>query len=146
MEKTLILKPRLSEKAYGLSQLRNTYVFDVPQGANKHSVARAVASQFGVTVTEVNIANIKGKAKRTVRKTGRAAIGRQNAIRKAYVTLKSGDSLPLFAAIEEQTAQADKTTEAVAKAQAKVDEKAEKKAAKEAEKLAKAAKKAEEKK
>lgn len=137
MEKTLILKPRLSEKAYGLSQQRNTYVFDVPQGANKHSVARAVAAQFNVTVTEVNIANIKGKAKRTVRKTGRAAMGRQNAIRKAYVTLKAGDSLPLFAAIEEETAQAEKTSEAVAKAQAKVDEKAEKKAAKEAEKQAK---------
>ena len=29
MDKTLVLKPRMSEKAYGLSQAHNTYVFDV---------------------------------------------------------------------------------------------------------------------
>lgn len=128
MSKETILKPRLSEKAYGLSQTNNTYVFDVPVDANKHTVARAVTAQFEVTVTSVNITNIKGKAKRTVRKSGRAAMGRQNGVRKAYVTLKTGDTLPLFAAIEQETAQAEKTSEAIAKAQAKVDKKAEKKA------------------
>jgi large subunit ribosomal protein L23 len=131
MDKTTVLKPRLSEKAYGLSQARNTYVFDVPHDANKHTVARAVATQFSVTVTDVNVANIKGKAKRTVRKNGRAAMGRQNAIRKAYVTLKAGDSLPLFAAVEEETAKADKTAEVISKAQAKIDKKADKKTDKE---------------
>lgn len=139
--KTVILKPRLSEKAYGLSQVRNTYVFDVPADANKHTVARAVAAQFSVTVENVNIANIQGKAKRTVRKSGRAAMGRQNDIRKAYVTLKKGDSLPLFTALEEEADKADKTTEAVAKAQAKVDKKSEKEAAKVAKKAAKEEKK-----
>lgn len=126
MSKSVILKPRMSEKAYGLSQVRNTYVFDVPSDANKHTVARAVASQFEVTVTNVNITNIKGKAKRTVRKSGRAAMGRQNDIRKAYVTLKDGDSLPLFAAIEEEAEKADKANEAIAKAQAKADKKTKK--------------------
>jgi len=130
MDKSVILKPRMSEKAYGLSQLHNTYVFDVPAGANKHTVARAVAAQFEVTVENVNITNIKGKAKRTVRKTGRAAMGRQSDIRKAYVTLKQGESLPLFAAIEEEAEKAEKTNEAIAKAQAKADAKADKKAKK----------------
>lgn len=131
MSKTTILKPRLSEKAYGLSQTSNTYVFDVPADANKHTVARAVAAQFEVTVVNVNVTNVKGKAKRTVRKSGRAAMGRQNDVRKAYVTLKQGDSLPLFAAIEKETEQAEKTSEAIAKAQAKADKKAEKQAEKE---------------
>ena len=131
MSKTTILKPRLSEKAYGLSQTNNTYVFDVPADANKHTVARAVTAQFEVTVVNVNVTNVKGKAKRTVRKSGRAAMGRQNDVRKAYVTLKQGDSLPLFAAIEKETEQAEKTSEAIAKAQAKADKKAEKQAEKE---------------
>ena len=101
MDKTLFLLPVLSEKAYALSQARNTYVFAIPKDANKHTVARAVAAQFEVTVTNVNVVNIAGKAKRTVRKSGRAVNGYQNDTRKAYVTLKDGDSLPIFAALEE---------------------------------------------
>jgi len=107
MTTQLTLKPRMSEKAYALSQTHNTYVFDVPGDANKHTVARAVAAQFDVTVTNVNIANVAGKAKRTVRKNGRAAQGRQNDTSKAYVTLKDGDTLPIFAALE-QEAESDK--------------------------------------
>jgi large subunit ribosomal protein L23 len=136
--KQLFLKPRMSEKAYGLSQLRNTYVFDVPGDANKHSVARAVAAQFEVEVVKVNIANIPGKAKRTIRKSGRSVNGRQSDVAKAYVTLKKGFSLPLFAALEQETEQAEK-------AQAQVDKVADKVAEKEAKKDAKADKKAEKK-
>jgi ribosomal protein L23 len=44
----------------------------------------------------------KGKAKRTVRKGGRPAQGRESDFKKAYVTLKEGDSIPLFAAGEEE--------------------------------------------
>lgn len=128
MSKSVVLKPRMSEKAYGLSQVRNTYVFDVPADANKHTVARAVTAQYEVTVVKVNVANIDGKAKRTVRKNGRASQGRQNDIRKAYVTLKAGDSLPIFAAMEQEAAQAEKTSDSIAKAQAKADKKADKKA------------------
>jgi large subunit ribosomal protein L23 len=130
MDKTVVLTPILSEKAYALSQTRNTYVFVVPHGTNKHTVARAVAAQFEVTVTGVNITNISGKVKRTVRKSGRAVMGRQSDIRKAYVTLKAGESLPVFAALEEQVQEAEKTEKAVAK----VTEKATKKADKEAKK------------
>lgn len=116
MDKALLLKPRMSEKAYGLSQTQNVYVFDVPKGTNKHSVARAVAAQFEVTVEKVNVANIKGKAKRTVRKGGRATPGRQSDMRKAYVTLKEGDSLPIFAAVEEAEEKREKTAELAEKA------------------------------
>lgn len=101
MSKTLVLKPRVSEKAYGLSQARNTYVFDVPKNANKQTIAQAVAVQFGVTVQTVNIVNLKGKAKRTVRKGGRPIAGRQKDTKKAYVLLAEGDSLPIYASQEE---------------------------------------------
>lgn len=126
--KALVLKPRVSEKAYGMSQLRNTYVFDVDHSANKHAVARAVSAQYEVTVTEVNIVNVKGKAKRTVRKGGRGTMGRQSDVKKAYVTLKDGDSLPIFAAIEEAEAQEAKTQEQLEAAAKKAAKKSDKQA------------------
>ena len=131
MDKSLALSPIMSEKAYGLSQVRNTYTFSVPQGANKHSVARAVSSQYEVEVASVNITNILGKAKRTVRKNGRVSKGRQNDVRKAYVTLKDGQSIPIFAALEEEAKQAEQNNEKLEKAAAKAAAKAEKAEAKE---------------
>jgi hypothetical protein len=50
--KNLALKPRVSEKAYGLSENSNVYVFDTEFNANKFDVAKAVASQYDVTVTK----------------------------------------------------------------------------------------------
>jgi large subunit ribosomal protein L23 len=118
-----ILKPRMSEKAYGVSQLRNTFVFDVEGDTNKHSVARAVAEQYSVTVTAVRVVNQKGKVKRTIRKGGRAVSGSTSDYKKAYVTLKAGDTLPIFAAIEEAEAKDAKVQENLEKAAAKQEAK-----------------------
>src|SRR4051794_35067698 len=107
MHEAIVLKPRVSEKAYGLSGKEtgsNVYVFDVDGGNNKHTVARAIEAQYGVVVTSVNITNLKGKSKRTVRKGGRPVAGRTSDVKKAYVTLKSGQSLPIFAAVEAEEA------------------------------------------
>lgn len=108
MSKIIALRPRLSEKAYALSQERNVYVFQVPRDVNKQDVAEAVADQFGVTVEDVNVMNVKGKVKRTVRRRGRTSIGKRVDFKKAYVTLKEGDSIPIFASEEEQTDAAKK--------------------------------------
>jgi large subunit ribosomal protein L23 len=103
--KHLALKPRVSEKAYGLSELRNTYTFDVEPGANKFDVARAVASQYKVTAIKVRIVSVPGKSTRSYRQRGRKSFnGQRSDIRKAYVTLKEGDKLPIFAAVEEPEA------------------------------------------
>ena len=48
----IVLKPRMSEKAYALSQSENTFVFDVPLNANKATVTDAVTKQFKVTVED----------------------------------------------------------------------------------------------
>jgi large subunit ribosomal protein L23 len=101
MDKFMVLKPRISEKTYALSAVRNTYVVEVPGNANKDTVAKAVAAQFGVTVETVNIIVVKGKTKRTIRKGGRPTMGRRSDFKKAYVTLKEGESLPFFADPEE---------------------------------------------
>ena len=128
MSKTMVLRPRLSEKAYGQSQANNTYVIEVPKDASKHSVARAVSAQFEVSVTNVNILNLKGKAKRTISRGGRrVANGSQNDVKKAYVTLVEGQSLPFFAAAEEAEAKEEKIAEQVEKAAKKAKKKEEKK-------------------
>lgn len=118
MSKTLLLQPRLSEKTYGLSAA-GVYVFDVPKGANKHQVARAVTEQFAVKVNDVRIANIAGKAKRTISLSGKRLVagqgGKQHDTRKAYVTLAAGQSLPFFAAIEDAEEKQAETQEKVAK-------------------------------
>ena len=126
MSKATILTPRLSEKAYGASQVINTYVFDVPKDANKHTIARAVSAQFEVTVEDVRVIVVKGKAKRTIRKGGRISKGRQSDIKKAYVKLKEGDSLPIFAGIEEAEEKQEKAAELAEKAAEKRAKKAEK--------------------
>lgn len=132
MSKAIALKPRLNEKTYGLAASR-VYVFDVDRSVNKHSIARAVESQFEVKVTEVNTANIRGKSKRTINITGRRlknAEGSRNDFKKAYVTLAKGNALPFFDAIEEEEQQEQATQEKFDKAAAKQAEKAEKAAKK----------------
>lgn len=119
--KDVILKPRVSEKAYAISQAAGvkTYVFEVPTDVNKHSIARAVSIQYEVTVTSVRTTTLKGKAKQSYRKGGRPIAGVRSDVKKAYVTLKAGDTLPLF---QEEAAEEAK----VAKAEAKADKKAKK--------------------
>jgi large subunit ribosomal protein L23 len=131
MFKQLILKPVMSEKAYAQSIATRTYSFEVPGDVNKHSVASAVEQQFEVKVSNVNITNIPGKAKRTIYKGGRAVAGRETDTKKAYVTLAEGNSLPIFAAIEEEEAKQEATQEKVDKAAAKLADKEAKKAVKE---------------
>jgi len=132
MSKNIALLPRLNEKTYAQAENR-VYVFAVDKSANKHTIAKAVEEQFEVKVIKVNTLNVKGKAKRVYNITGKRSAnttGRRSDIRKAYVTLAEGHSLPFFDAIEEEQTKQDK-------AQAKIDEAAAKLAEKEAKKSAK---------
>lgn len=102
MDKALALKPHLSEKAYALSEGRNTYVFVVPAGVSRLSIAKAVAAQYGVVVESVRVAAQPGKSKRSYRRGGRVVLrGKSAATRKAYIRLKEGDKLPLFSAVDD---------------------------------------------
>ncbi len=127
MDKFMTLKPRQSEKTYALSQT-GVYVFDVPKTANKLQVADAVSAQFDVTVTNVRISILKGKNARSIRIGGKSRAnvsGMRSDVKKAYITLKDGDSIPVFAALDEQQEKLAKAEEKVAKKakKAKKDEK-----------------------
>lgn len=120
--KSMTLKPRMSEKTYALSQTNNTFVFDVPLTANKHQVMEAVAEQFNVTAVDARMVISKGKQARSIRLGGKArrnVMGRRPDTKKAYVRLKDGDHIPVFAAIEKAEEEQKKVEEKVAKKAAK---------------------------
>ena len=120
MSKSLFLKPRMSEKAYGLSEERHTYVFDVPTQANKQSVAEAVAAQYEVSVESVRIAKTAPKSRRIIKRRGRNIYrGQSNGLRKAYVRLAKDQTLPIFAAVKEEEEKDAKLAAKAQKAQAK---------------------------
>jgi large subunit ribosomal protein L23 len=121
---SIVLKPRMSEKAYGLSQ-QGVFVFVVDKGVNKHEIADAVAKTYDVTVTSVRIIVQKGKAKRSYRNK-RFIEGVRSDIKKAYVTLKKGDSIPIFAAVEKDEKKAEETQKSVKKIADKKTKKSEK--------------------
>ncbi len=108
MTKTLPLKPRMSEKAYAISQAVNTYTFDVPPAATKDMVKKAVESQYKAEVMSVNIANLAGKTKRAYRRRGQRSIGQRATISKAYVRLAKDHKLPIFEAVAEAEKKAAK--------------------------------------
>lgn len=106
MNNSIAVRPKISEKTYALSELTNTYVFEIPYVSNKHTIAHSVAAQYDVTVIGVRIASIPGKVKRSTRKGGRKVVkGSRSDIRKAYVTLAEGDKLPISSAIEDADTQ-----------------------------------------
>jgi len=126
-----VLKPRMSEKSFALSQTNNTFAIDVPAGLDSVAVKEAVEKQFEVKVAKVRMVNRKGKVKRVINVTGKRSSNRTGVkadVRKAYVTLADGSHLPFFAAEEKEIEDAKKEAEKKAK---KADDKPAKKSKKE---------------
>ena len=90
------ITPVMSEKAYGKS-LENVYVFRVPLDLNKNEITAAIEEQFGVSVVNIKTLVQNGKAVRFSRGT-RSYPGttHRKDTKKAYVTLKEGDSIKVF--------------------------------------------------
>lgn len=90
---TVLQAPLITEKAARLAETANQYGFKVRQDATKPEIAKAVEMMFSVEVEDVTTVNIQGKVKRFGRTTGR-----RNGVKKAYVKLKSGQSIDLVGA------------------------------------------------
>ncbi len=86
----ILLGPVFSEKAQRLADSQGVQVFRVTPTATKLEIKRAVEKLFGVEVQAVNTVSIKGKAKRFGQ-----TIGRRSDTKKAYVTLKAGQAVPV---------------------------------------------------
>ena len=90
----ILMEALLTEKATTLN-IRNQYLFKVYPSATRMQVADAVERTFGVSVTRVNMMNLKPKLKRD--RTRRNRLGSKGGMKKAVVTLKQGDAIDLGA-------------------------------------------------
>ena len=84
----VLLAPQVSEKATYIADKSNQIVFRVVSDATKPEVKAAVELLFKVTVESVQIANVKGKHKRSGRH-----MGTRKSWKKAFVCLKSGQEI-----------------------------------------------------
>jgi large subunit ribosomal protein L23 len=90
--RSVIIKPVVSEKSYGLLDAQ-VYTFVVAPNANKIEIRQAVEAIFGVNVIKVNTLNRQGKRKRN---RGKATYGKRSDTKRALVTLAAGQSIPIF--------------------------------------------------
>lgn len=88
--RSVIIRPHITEK---MSKEKDNfkYAFEVDIDANKHEIKKAVEELFKVKVIDVKTVIVKGKVKRLGRFEGR-----RKDWKKAIVTLKKGDVIPLF--------------------------------------------------
>ena len=96
MNKHIIIKPVISEKADILSNNKNQYTFVVNKSANKIEITKALESMFpDVTIESVNtmIMPKKKKVRNTRAGMQRGVVGGH---KKAVVTLAEGDSLDIY--------------------------------------------------
>ena len=84
----LLISPHVSEKAARATDKANQYVFRVLRDATKPEIRAAVQLMFAVEVEGVQVVNVGGKEKRFGRFTGR-----RSDWKKAYVSLKAGQSI-----------------------------------------------------
>jgi large subunit ribosomal protein L23 len=88
---SVILKPRITEKAALLSEKR-VYTFEVRRGATKHEIRDAVKELYKVTPEKIRIVS---KQPRHFMSRARGRNTMEHGLRKAYVYLKEGDRIEL---------------------------------------------------
>jgi large subunit ribosomal protein L23 len=86
-----IIRPVMTEKSSAAYQERREYTFEVEPTATKPAIRSAIESLFGVKVTGVWTANVRGKTRRVGR-----SVGRRADWKKAIVTLREGDTIEVF--------------------------------------------------
>jgi large subunit ribosomal protein L23 len=88
---SVLKRPLFTEKNDRLKEKFNKFAFEVEVKANKIEVRQAVEQIFGVSVVKVNTMRVHGKVKRRGR-----SVGRRPDWKKAIVTLKEGDTIPIW--------------------------------------------------
>jgi large subunit ribosomal protein L23 len=82
-------KPRVTEKSSLLAE-QNIYAFEVAREATKMTIMQNVKQLYNVTPLRVNIVNIPAK-----KKMSKGKVGKKQAIKKAYIYLKKGDTIDI---------------------------------------------------
>jgi large subunit ribosomal protein L23 len=89
----VLVAPIVSEKSTRLADENRQFAFKVMPDASKPEVRKAVELMFDVKVRGVQIANVRGKAKRFGQK-----MGKRSDWKKAYVTLAEGHDINFMGA------------------------------------------------
>jgi len=84
----ILIGPVVSEKSTRVADQSKQMVFKVLPDASKPEIRKAVENMFDVSVTQVQVANVKGKVKRFGQ-----TMGRRSDWKKAYVTLAEGSDI-----------------------------------------------------
>lgn len=88
---TVLLRPRITEKAALKADSSNVYVFEVTKDATKKSVKASVKDAYKVTPMKVNLLAIPRKE---VFRRGKSGV--KGGGKKAYVYLKKGDKIDII--------------------------------------------------
>jgi large subunit ribosomal protein L23 len=90
--KLTVISPIITERSMALVK-QGKFSFKVARSANKEAIKKAVKAQFNVDPVSVETVVQKGKTQRVgMRRTEK----RQEAYKKAVVTLKSGQKIDIF--------------------------------------------------
>ncbi|PIY80562.1 MAG: 50S ribosomal protein L23 [Candidatus Pacebacteria bacterium CG_4_10_14_0_8_um_filter_42_14] len=93
MQSRIVKKPVITEKSYSRAKTHNVYTFEVEPSAGKDQIKDAIAKLFSVTVVDVRTLCYQSRTKRA----GRRRLPSSTAkTKRAFVTLKSGETIDLF--------------------------------------------------
>jgi len=90
----VIIRPVVSEKSYVLAA-NDKYTFRVHPDAHKTQIRQAVEALFEVKVLEVRTITVRSKPKRRGYTSGRT-----RQWKKAIVTVRPGDTIPVFQGLQ----------------------------------------------
>ena len=94
----VLIKPIVTEKMTNTTDQFNRFGFLVRPEANKLVIKKEIEALYNVTVVDVNTMNYAGKNKSRYTKAGLVK-GRTNAVKKAIVTVKEGDTIDFYSNI-----------------------------------------------
>ena len=95
----IIIKPLVTEKQTKITEKNNNrYGFVVRPDADKLQIKNEVENLYKVSVIAVNTVRYAGKRSSRYTKAGLIR-GQKNAYKKAYVTLKDGDTIDFYSNI-----------------------------------------------
>jgi large subunit ribosomal protein L23 len=94
----VLRRPIITEKSSYQSGDLNQYAFEVHEKATKAQIKEAVEALFDVNVVRVNVLNVPPK--RTRRARSRRLLVRRSSMKKAIVTLETGQTIDVFEGVK----------------------------------------------
>ena len=88
VSRSVIVSPRMTEKAVLSQEAKGVYVFNVKRDSTKKQIAASVKTDYKVTPLKVRTSQVPSKEK-----FSRGKWGVKGGGKKAYVYLKNGDKI-----------------------------------------------------